>query len=141
MVAFNADVQLNFTFADTCRDVLGFDDQTFGPFAPIPSVQSAPNVAAFNRVVGYFIKSTFLGGGIPQNLTSQGIIAEVPITSAVGSLTNYAPFNPIKSNANELIGSARQSFVFTLVDQLGRDVSTGGEDWQFSIVIEYHVKT
>jgi len=132
---------LDFTPADSCKDVLGFNSQTFGPFGPpVPSIQSAPNEAAFNRVVGYYIKSTLLGGGIPQNKISNGIIAEVPITAPVGSLINYAPRNPIKADATELIGNSKQTFQFTLVDQLDRNVSTAGENWQLVVVITYFMR-
>ena len=131
---------IDFTQVDSCRDVLGFNSQIFGPFTPTPNIQSAPNEASFNRVVSYYIKSTLLSGGIPQNTTSNGIIAEVPITSPVGSLINYSPFNPIKADATELIGNTKQTFQFTLVDQLERDVSTAGEEWSLTIVLTYYMR-
>jgi hypothetical protein len=139
-ITFNYDdIVLDFIQAGSCSDVLGFDSQTFGPFTS-PSVHPAPNVAAFNRVVSYFIRSTLLSGGVSVNLTSNGIIADVPITARVGSLINHQPFNPITSNATELIGNAKQSFTFTLVDQLERDVSTMGENFSLSVVIFYWVE-
>jgi len=138
-IAFNfADIIFDFTQPDSCRDVLGFNSQTFGPFPP-PSIQPAPNVAAFNRVVSYFIRSTLLSGGIPQNQFSSGIIADIPINAPVGSLINYEPRHPINCDANELIGNPKQTFIFTLVDQLERDVSTLGEEFSLSVVIEYWV--
>ena len=139
-IAFNyADIVFDFTPLDTCRDVLGFDSQTFGPFA-VPSVQPAPNTAAFNRVVSFFIRSTLLSAGIPQNLTSNGIIADVPITAPVGSLVNFEPYRPIKSDATELIGNPKQTFEFVLLDQLERNVSTLGENFSLSVVVQYYVE-
>jgi hypothetical protein len=139
-ITFNYDdILLDFNPVDSCSDVLGFDVQTFGGFTA-PSVQPAPNIAAFNRVVSYFIRSTLLSGGIPLNLNSNGIIADVPITARVGSLINHQPFNPIKANATELIGNAKQTFTFTLVDQLERPVSTMGEIFSLSVVIFYYVE-
>jgi hypothetical protein len=139
-IAFNyADIIFDFTQPDTCRDVLGFDSQPFGPFAA-PSVQPAPKVAAFNRVVSYFIRSTLLSSGIPQNLTSNGIIADVPITARVGSLINFEPYRPIKSDATELIGNPKQTFTFELLDQLERPVSTMGEEFSLSLVIQFSVE-
>jgi hypothetical protein len=140
IVTFNYDtIMLDFTQVDTCRDVLGFDNQTFGYFTAV-SAQPAPNVAAFNRVVSYFIRSTLLSGGIPLNKTSNGIIADIPITARVGSLINHQPYNAIKSNADELIGNAKQTFTFTLIDQLERPVSTMGENFSLSVVISYYVE-
>jgi hypothetical protein len=138
-ITFNyPDIIFDFTQPDVCRDVLGFDSQAFGPFTA-PSVQTAPNIAAFNRVVNFFIRSTLLSGGIPQNLTSNGIIADVPITAPVGSLVNYEPVHPIKSDATELIGNPKQTFTFALMDQLEREISTMGEEYSLSVVIEYWV--
>ena len=139
-VHFNYDnIIFDFTQPDTCRDVFGFDLEIFGPFAA-PSVQQATNTAAFNRVVNYFVRTTLLSGGIPQNLTSSGIISDIPINAPVGSLINHEPFRPIKSNANELIGNPKQTFEFSLVDQLQREVSTMGEEFSLSIVLEYYVE-
>ena len=80
-----------------------------------------------------------LSGGIPQNTKSSGIITGVPISAKVGSLINYTPSNPLRSNADELIGHSKQSLVFTLLDQLERNVSTAGEEWTLSVVIRYYV--
>ena len=140
LINFNYDdIIFDFTQADSCRDVLGFDSETFGPFAS-PSVQAATNVASFNRVVSYFIRTTLLSAGIPQNKTSSGIISDIPIHAAVGSLINHEPYHPIKSNVNELIGNPKQTFTFTLLDQLQRDVSTMGEEFSLSVVINYYVE-
>ena len=119
---------------DTCYDVLGFNQGTL-----VPTTESVfgDSVAMFNRINSYFIKSNLLSGGISQNNISSGILAAVPILSKIGSLTNYYPQNPVRSNADELIGQSKQSLTFTLVDQLERDVGTSGEEWTFGIVIRY----
>ena len=70
---------------------------------------------------------------------SSGIIADIPINAPVGSLINYEPRHPINCDATELIGNPKQTFIFTLVDQLERDVSTLGEEFSLSVVIEYWV--
>ena len=119
--------------------MLGFDSQVFGPF-PKQSVHPAPNVAAFNRVVSFFIRSSLLSGGVPQNKTSSGIIADVHINAPVGSLINFQPFNPIRADASELIGNSKQTFTFALVDQELRDVSLMGEEYSLAVVIEFWVE-
>ncbi len=126
----------------TCFDVLGWNlNDVVGPSAaPLPDNYAAPNVAAFNRVVGYFIKTNLISGGIPQNINSTGIIARVPIDVPVGSLINYAPRNPVRCDATELIGNAKQRFIFRLVDQLERDVSTASEEWALTVIIRYWVR-
>lgn len=125
---------IDFTTGDTCRDVLGFDANLV---SPQETSIFADNEARFNRISSYFIKSNLLSGGIPQNTRSNGIITGVPITAKIGSLINYAPTNPIRSNADELIGQSKQYITFTLLDQLERDIGTAGESWTLAIVIRY----
>jgi hypothetical protein len=128
--------------AGTCYDVLGWNLNDFlgTSIAPLPDNFSAPNVAAFNRVVSYFIKTSLISAGIPQNVNATGIIARIPIDVAVGSLINYAPRNPVRCDASELIGNSRQSFIFRLVDQLERDTSTNNEEWALTVILRYWVR-
>lgn len=135
----DAGTSIDFTKGDTCRDVMGFDSRIVTSTATDKNIAS-DTTAAFNRISSFFIKSNILGGGIPQNTRSSGIITGVPITSRVGSLINYTPGNPLRSNADELIGHSKQALNFTLLDQLERDVSTSGEEWTLSIVIRYYVQ-
>lgn len=123
-------------------EVLGFNQGDIVP--PVPSSNPpqniiAPNVAGFNRINTYYIKTNLISGGIPQNIFSTGIIAQVPITSSVGDLIIYQPFNPMKSDATELIGNSKQRFAFSLVDQLERNVEVI-EPFNLSILIRYFVK-
>ena len=132
-----AGTSIDFTKPNSCREILGFDDKV------VNSTGAGSNVfgdkeAEFNRVVHYFIKSNVLRSGIPQNSTASGIISSIPITSKVGSLINYTPTNPLRCNADELIGNSKQTIQFTLLDQLERQVSTGGEEWSLAIVIRYY---
>jgi hypothetical protein len=98
----------------------------------------APNEANFNRVVNYYILSNLLSDGIPINNKSSGVICEVPITVRSGSLINFIPTNPLRVDCSDLIGNGKQLVSFALVDQIGRDVSTSGEDWSLALVIRYH---
>lgn len=100
----------------------------------------APNEARFNRVVNFYIVSNLLSDGIPINNRSSGVICEVPIDVVVGSLINFVPRNPLRVDCSDLIGQSKQLLSFGLVDQLGREVSTAGEDFSVAIVIRYHVR-
>jgi hypothetical protein len=100
----------------------------------------APNEARFNRVVNYYIVSNLLSDGIPINNKSSGVICEVPIDVVVGSLINFVPRNPLRVDCSDLIGQSKQLLSFGLVDQLGREVSTAGEEFSLAIVIRYHVR-
>ena len=139
LIRFNYEnLSIDFTPDDSCKDILGFNSEVIGPFDTAPYIVEAPNTAAFNRVVRYYIKTTLISAGIPQNARSQGIISSVPIDVRVGSLINFRPILPSRCDATELIGQTKQRFEFILVDQLLRPVSTAGEEWQISLVIEYY---
>jgi hypothetical protein len=151
-IKFNfAGVTIDFTKPNSCIDVLGFYTEhnialdTFTSSEIISSTTlgesvRAPNEARFNRVVNYYIQSNLLSDGIPINSKSSGIITEVPVNVKVGSLINYTPNNPLRVDCSDLIGQSKQLISFALVDQLGRDVSTSGEEWSLAIVIRYHIR-
>ena len=138
VITFNyASTVIDFTPADTCRDVLGFNSGTVA--AAINGSIYSDTQAAFNRVNSYFIRSNILSTGIPQNKFGTGIIAGVPIDVSPGSQITYSPRHPLRANADELIGKSKQYLEFTLLDQLERDVSTNGEEWSFTLVLRYWI--
>lgn len=141
---------IDFTKPRSVIDVLGFytsHDEVNDTFSSNQKVSAdiegesiiAPNEARFNRVVNYYITSNLLSDGIPINNRSNGIIAEIPINVRVGSLISYIPFNPMKVDCSDLIGQSKQLISFGLVDQLGREVSTQGEEFSLGIVIRYYL--
>lgn len=141
-------VVIDFTKPNSCIDVLGFYtnevDGTFTSTAVITGAKDesvvAPNEARFNRIVNYYITSNLLSDGIPINNKSSGVISEVPINVRVGSLITYVPWNPMRVDCSDLIGQGKQLVSFGLVDQLGREVSTAGENWSLGIVIRYFIR-
>ena len=139
VLVFNNICIIDFTQPNACSDVLGFNN-IVGPFATFPKYQTAPNTARFNRVEKYYIISNLIGGGIPQNATSSGILGRIPIDVRNNSLINYEPFSPIRCDGSELIGMAKQVVTFRLVDQMLRNVSTFDEDFSFCLNIRYYLK-
>ena len=142
-------VIIDFTKPNSCIDVLGFyttHDQLNDIFTSdlkitttiVGDSVAAPNEARYNRVMNYFIRSNLVSDGIPVNNTSTGIISEIPIDVRVGSLINFIPTNPMRSDCSDLIGNSKSVIRFTLVDQLGRDVSTSGEEWSLAIIFRYY---
>ena len=131
-------VSIDFTGADTCRDVLGF---TSSIITSTSAGQTIPGdtEAKFNRVENYLIRSDIVSSGIPQNDTASGIIAEIPIDAGPGDQIRYNPFNPLRCDATDLIGKSKQALTFMLLDQETRDVSTTGEYWSLTVVIRYYI--
>ena len=150
-VKFNYDgIVIDFTKPNSCIDVLGFYNihdgiqDTFTSTEVISGAKDesiiAPNEARFNRIVNYYIVSNLLSDGIPINNKSSGVISEIPIDVRVGSLITYVPLNPMRVDCSDLIGQSKQLVSFGLVDQLGREISTAGEDFSLGIVIRYFIR-
>ena len=99
-----SNAQVDFTAASNCRDVLGFNSRIVLSTA-IGSIVVSDNVARFNRVNSYLIKTNLIGNGIPINSKTNGIISSIPITSASGSLIVYSPAHPIQADASSLVGN------------------------------------
>jgi hypothetical protein len=142
-------ITIDFTKPNSCIDVLGcYTGGSTEPYTSTLVITSdvkeesiiAPNEARFNRIVNYYILSNLLSDGIPINNKSSGVISEVPITTKVGSLITFLPLNPMRVDCSDLIGQSKQLISFGLVDQLGREVSTAGEDWSLGIVIRYFIR-
>ena len=129
--------QVLFNSSSTCRDLCGFNASV------IPSVPSGlitayygDNTATFNHINQFQIKSNIVNGGIPTNNQADGVIASVPITSAPGSQVNYAPYNPIEIDCDDLRGHNKSLLSFHLLDQSNRAVETN-EYYSFVVRINY----
>lgn len=141
-----AGISIDFTQNNTIREIVGFNSRVL--ITPVDingnsnpgSQEIGDNFAQFNRIDNYYIKSNLVSAGIPQNRVGTGILTEIPINVRPGSLINYAPNNPLRIDASELIGLHKQNLEFTLVDQLERPVSTGGNFWSFTMTIRYWIK-
>lgn len=129
---------INFTIANTVREVLGFDSQVLTAPSANYSFYS-DNTAAFNRNNSYVIASNLVSQGIPVNSQSQGIIATVPIAIVPGSQVNYSPQNVVWFDAGELIGNSKINMRFMLKNQNLEATPTSGDTWSFVLVIRYQV--
>jgi hypothetical protein len=132
----------DFTVANSCRDVLGFDSRIAPPLPGAPSVgfnEFSDNPANFNRNNSYLITSNIVSGGIAINSTSANIIASVPITVAPGSQITYSPRNVLTFSGQELIGAIKNSFNFQLRNQSLEATPTQGELWSLVILFEYSI--
>lgn len=134
-----AGTQLDFTPADTFRDIIGFNSQlipaggiTTGVFNQLGDV-----VAAFNTIDYFLIHSDLTTRGIRVNNTYSQTIAQVLIDVNPGSQIVSRPFNPPKSGAWELMGAIRNRIRFWLTDQADNLVNTNNEDYSARVIIKY----
>ena len=127
----------DFTQADTPRDIIGFDALVYGPFAGAPLNQLAPFTAEFNTVNYFLIASDLVQRGIRFNNRYNQVITQVLIDVSPGSQIVSTPFNPAKSDANELAGAKRTNLRFRLTDDKLRPVNTNNEFYSARVVIRY----
>ena len=125
---------VDFTPADTFRDVVGFNSQVVGPFTAVVKTL-ADNEAAFNNIE-YFKIHWDGGQGFRTNNKYNGTIARVNITASPGSQVVSTPFNPPRSEAQRWAGTNRNHLVFWLTNELDIEVDTG-ETWSARLVLEW----
>lgn len=131
---------VDFTVANSIREVLGFDSR-ISPLTPQSAGYSdySDSSAQFNRNNSYILRSNIVSHGIPVNNQGNGIIASIPITSAPGSQIHYQPQHIIWADASDLIGSAKSNLRFTLLNQSLLPVHTSGDAFSFVLIIKYQV--
>lgn len=128
---------INFTIANSIREVLGFDAAIITAPSANYSFYS-DNTAQFNRINSFIISSNLVSRGIPVNSNSQGIIGTVPISMPPGSQIAYSPQNVVWFSAKELIGQNKLNMRFSLLDQDLRPVQVV-DPYSFTLVIEYTI--
>lgn len=131
-------VSIDFTQADTFRNILGFNSAVYGGYTA-PYTLLAPNVASFNTVNYFLIHSDLVSKGIRINNKYDQVIAQVHIDVSPGSQIIHSPFNPPKITANELAGSKRNVLRFRLTDEQGNAVNTSSENWSARLKISYMI--
>ena len=135
-----AGVQVDFTQNNSVRDVLGFNSRLSPAAVSTPGLSdNSDNIAKFNRINSYFIRSSMLENGMTINNYGGGLIGNVLITEKPGSQINYQPVNPIPINAENLIGKSIRNISFDLLDDSFRNVDTNGELWSFTVSIKYKI--
>jgi hypothetical protein len=130
-------VVVDFEPDGTPYQILGFDRTQYGPASLAPVEILAPRTAAFNTVNYFLIQSDLVQRGIRFNSVYNQVIAQVLINVLPGSQIISNPYNPAKTNAQELAGTKRSNLRFRLTDDRGRPVNTNSEYWSARIVIEY----
>ena len=141
LIRYNyADTQIDFTPADTFRDILGFDARLSPPTpSTLGELDSADNEAGFNTVNSFLITAeNLVRDGIPIGATAINILAEVPIIAPPNSLINYEPNNLTFIQSDHLIGSQIFDFTFRILNEKAQPIKMI-EDWSFSVVVRYQL--
>jgi len=139
-IRFNYDdVSIDFTQPDTPREILGFNALVYGPYTTTPENVLAPNIAQFNQVNYFLLHSDLVNKGIRFNNNYTQTISQVLIDVPPGSQIVSTPFNPAKTNADELKGVKRTLLRFWITDENNNRIDTNGEYWSARIVIKYQM--
>lgn len=136
-------VQIDFTQANSPREILGFDSRLV-PLTPQPAgfSEEGDSQANFNRTEYFLISTDLISNGVPLNSTSgNGVIHKALIQAPPGSQSNFLPYKPIVVDASELIGFSKNQFTVRLTDQLNRPVSTQGESFSFTMELSYSIES
>ena len=137
-----AGIEIDFTQADTARDILGFNSQLLPPGGPSAGVESfvADNEAAFNNISFFLIHSDLCSEGIRVNNDFNQSIVKVDIgDTSPGSQIVQQYFRPVSCPCEYLIGSMRKSFRVWLTDQSNNRVNTQGETFNAQIIIRFRL--
>lgn len=137
----DATMQIDFTPADTFRDVIGFNSQLVPP-APTTDVytQLGDNTANFNTIDYFLIHSDIVDQGIRVNDRFNQTIAQILIDVSPGSQIVSREFNPSKSDALRLAGTTIDRIKFWLTDQDNNLVDTNGESYSCRLIIKYSLE-
>ena len=132
-------VTVDFTVGTTFHVILGFlNTDVLGPTIVAQTDFIATNVAAFNTIEYFLIHSDIVPQGIRTNNSYNQTIAQVLIDTGPGNQIVSRPFNPPKTEAQNLIGALRRRLKFWLTTQDGKTlVDTNNESWSARIVISY----
>lgn len=128
---------VDFTIANSVREILGFASVLVGPFGSAPIDTSGANTAAFNTIEYFLIHTNLVDEGVRVNNQYSQIVGTVLIDESPGNQIKSRPFNPPKSSADTLIGQKQNIIHAWITDQDNNPVNTNGEDWTARLVIRY----
>ncbi len=130
-------VTIDFTIANSIRNILGFNSIILGPTIVIQTDFIGNTQAAFNTIDYFIISSNIVNRGMRINNNYNQHLSTVLIDQEPGSQLVSRPFNPPKIPAWELIGARRNRIRFWLTNQNNILVNTNNENWSARLSIEY----
>lgn len=134
--ANQAGLTIDFTGANTFRDILGFGAVVIGPTAGVEFFQ-APNVAQFNQLDYFLIHCDLVSRGIRVNDSYNQTIARVRIDVPPGDQIHYEPQYIKFLEANHLISQEVSNIRLWLTDEAQNLINTQGESWSVEVIVNY----
>ena len=129
---------VDFTGAQTVRDILGFNAVSFTSTVA-DELFDAQNVANFNTIDFFILHTDLVQHGVRINSKYSQAVAQVLIEAPTGNQIKHQPQNPEEIPAPELIGDRRDLINIWLTDDRDNRVDTAGENYSMRLVIYYLV--
>jgi hypothetical protein len=126
---------IDFTQAQTLRDILGFNSRIV---TGTPLNQLGDKEANFNTVNSFIIRTDLVDTGISVNGRGSQACAIVPITALPGSLINFQPMNPPNIPCERLAYGPQQMVTVSVTDEIGQKVIMI-DDWSVVVEIVYSI--
>lgn len=137
LIANYTSLSIDFTIAQTPREILGYDSQTLGPSTQVPTNWTADNLAVFNTITSFLLHTDLVENGLQLNKELFQIVAQVLINNTVGKQIRYQPFNSSVVDASKLAGNLNRTWKFWITDQNSDPVNLQGEAWSMRIRITW----
>ena len=130
-------ISIDFTPADTFRDIIGFNSQVI-PAQSGPVSIFSDNQAAFNQIEFFLIHCSLADLGLRINNNYNNVIAQIGITVPPGSQIVDTPFLAPEIPAQSLIGTKTTNIKMSLTDQDNNPVDTK-EDFSCRFIVHYTI--
>lgn len=137
-VLYKVGVRLDFTQANTCRVLLGFNSR-LAPLAGVSTegqIEFADSIANFNTYNSFLVQSSLVRDGVPLNDKGSNVIVQVPLLASANRLISYNPSQILWIQSDHLRGHPISQVNFkVLSDSLGSLIMP--ENWSLIVLIKY----
>ena len=129
---------VDFTQAETIRDIIGFTPDLFGNYTDAPKTITGTLTPQFNAVNYFLLHTDLTNLGLRFNNQYSQVVSQILIDRPPGSQILSRPFNPARISVPELIGATRSSVRVWLTNDRNERINTNGEYYSARMKIEYY---
>jgi hypothetical protein len=128
---------VDFNIANSCWEILGFNNTDILTATFDGESFLAPNEASFNVINYYLISSNLVSQGLRFNNTYRQIINQTNIDVRPNSQIVSEPFNPSRIECPELVGQVRSNFDIRLLKDDFTPANTRSEYFSVRMSLSY----
>lgn len=137
----SATLRVDFTPADTIREILGFESNLYPVGLTVgPTYIIADNEARFNQFNYFLLHCDILNNGLPINGDYNSTVAKIDIDVAPGGLISYRPWMPLRIPCtDDMAGKRLTRLRFWITDEQSRYLDMVNEDWAMTLIVRYWI--